>query len=154
MQSRLATLRDVNHLERDYSFSNGFLKAARDYFLEGDQTTVLAVDGGRTAGCATLCYIRIMPTVSHPSGKRAHLMNVYTDPAWRRRGIAYHMVSMLIMEARDRGATEISLDATPSGRPLYRKLGFTDSGECMVLCLSGHSPSDGSAAFRKDSENS
>ena len=45
------------------------------------------------------------------------------------------MVEMLIEEARRRGVTEISLDATTSGRPLYRKLGFQDSEECMVLVL-------------------
>ena len=32
-----------------------------------------------------------------------------------------------------RGATEISLDATESGRALYIKCGFKDSDECMVL---------------------
>ena len=94
---------------------------------------VLALDGETVIGCATMCYIDMMPTFSHPTGKRAHLMNVYTDPAMRRQGIAYRMVSMLIESAWNRGATEISLDATEAGRPLYRKLGFTDSGECMVL---------------------
>ena len=43
------------------------------------------------------------------------------------------MVSILIEEAWSRGVTEISLDATEAGRPLYRKLGFHDSGEYMVL---------------------
>ena len=33
----------------------------------------------------------------------------------------------------NRGATEISLDATESGRALYIKCGFKDSDECMVL---------------------
>ena len=60
-------------------------------------------------------------------------MNVYTDAERRRQGIAYRMVSMLIEEAWSRGVTEISLDATEAGRPLYRKLGFHDSGEYMVL---------------------
>ena len=133
VQSRADTLRAVNRLDAGYQFSREFLDASRKYFLEGDQETVLAVDGGRVLGCATMCYISIMPTFSHPTGRRAHLMNVYTDPAARRQGVAYRMVSMLIESAWARGATEISLDATEAGRPLYRKLGFTDSGECMVL---------------------
>lgn len=133
VRSRLDTLRAVNRLGTDYRFSDGFVRASREYFLSGDQESVLAVDGGRVLGCATMCYITLMPTFSHPSGKRAHLMNVYTDPALRRQGIAFRMVSMLIENAWKRGATEISLDATEAGRPLYRKLGFRDSGECMVL---------------------
>ena len=133
MQSRMDTLRAVNHLEDGYRFGEDFQEASRKYFLEGDQTTVLAMDGDRVAGCATMCYIGIMPTFSHPTGKRAHLMNVYTDPARRREGIAFRMVSLLIDEARKRGATEISLDATEAGRLLYRKLGFRESGEYMVM---------------------
>ena len=133
VRSRLETLRAVNGLEEDYRFSESFVEAGRKFFLEGDQSTVLALDGDRVAGCATMCYLELMPTFSHPTGKRAHLMNVYTDPARRRQGVAARMVSMLIEEAWNRGVTEISLDATESGRPLYRKLGFRDSDECMVL---------------------
>ena len=133
MQSRLETLRDVNHLDSRYCFSDDFRAACGKYFLEGDHSTVLAEDGGQVVGCATMCYVEVMPTFSHPSGKRAHLMNVYTVPARRGEGIASRMVSMLMEEAWSRGVTEISLDATESGRPLYRKLGFHDSNEYMVL---------------------
>ncbi len=133
VRSRTDTLRAVNRLPDGYRFSEAFLRDSRRYFLEGDQTTVLALEGGRVVGCATMCYITLMPTFSHPTGKRAHLMNVYTDPARRREGIARRMVSMVIEEAWNRGATEISLDATESGRPLYETLGFRGSGECMVL---------------------
>lgn len=133
LSSRLDTLRAVNHLGKDYQFSDSFLAASRQYFLDGDQSTVLALDGDRVAGCATLCYLVMMPTFSHPSGRRAHLMNVYTDADYRRQGIARRMVSMLIERAWESGATEISLDATEAGRPLYLQLGFRDSDECMVL---------------------
>lgn len=133
MESRLETLKVVNSLEPDYQFSSDFVDNSRTYFENGDQTTVLALTDGTVIGCASICYIHIMPTFSHPTGKRAHLMNVYTNSQYRRQGIAYHMVNMLIEEARKRGVTEISLDATQSGRALYQKCGFMDSTECMVL---------------------
>lgn len=134
MESRLEMLKGVNGLPEDYAFDEDFVNASRRFFLEGNQTTVLALDE-KAIGCATMCYTDLMPTFSHPTGKRAHLMNVYTNPHYRRQGIAAKMVTMLIDEARKRGVTEISLDATESGRPLYKKLGFEESEECMVLII-------------------
>lgn len=60
-------------------------------------------------------------------------MNVYTESAYRRKGIARQLANMLIEDARVNGATEISLDATENGRPLYESMGFTASEECMVM---------------------
>ena len=133
MSSRLEMLRIVNDLPDSYEYSDEIISESRDYFLNGDQTTVLALDGGQVVGCASMSYMRIMPTFSHPTGKRAHLMNVYTRSEYRRQGIARKMVLMLIDETWKRGATEISLDATVMGRPLYESLGFVNSTECMVL---------------------
>jgi ribosomal protein S18 acetylase RimI-like enzyme len=134
MQSRLEMLRVVNELPCEYEFSNELVENSREYFQKGNQTTVLAIDKG-VIGCATICYIEMMPTFSHPTGKRAHLMNVYTNCEYRRQGIALHMLQMLIQEAKRNGVTEISLDATELGRPLYKKCNFVESDECMVLNL-------------------
>lgn len=133
IQSRLEMLKVVNELPSEYAFSDEFIETTRTYFENAHQTTILALDQEEVIGCATLCYIELMPTFSHPTGKRAHLMNVYTNSRYRRQGIAAHMLSMLMEEAKERGVTEISLDATEEGRPLYKKFGFVDSSECMVL---------------------
>lgn len=133
MSSRFEMLRVVNNLPEDYVYSDEIVRESRDYFLNGDQTTVLATDNQAVVGCALISYMHIMPTFSHPTGKRAHIMNVYTKSAYRRQGIARRMCEMLIQDAWDKGVTEISLDATVSGRALYYALGFTDSDECMVL---------------------
>ena len=133
MSSRLEMLKVVNDLPADYKYTEQLVKESRDYFLNGDQITVLAIDNGEVIGCASMSFMRIMPTFSHPTGRRAHLMNVYTRNTYRRQGIARKMVEMLIDETWKRGATEISLDATTMGRPLYESLGFTSSTECMVL---------------------
>lgn len=136
VQSRLEMLKVVNTLPQDYVFGEEFITKSREYFEKADQTTVLAMDKG-VIGCATMCYMEMMPTFSHPTGKRAHLMNVYTKSEYRRQGIARQMLYMLICEAKERGVTEISLDTTESGRPLYKSCGFVESDECMVLNLRG-----------------
>jgi ribosomal protein S18 acetylase RimI-like enzyme len=133
MSSRLEMLKVVNDLPADYVYDDVIVNESRDYFLNGDHVTVLAIDGGEVIGCASMSFMWIMPTFSHPTGRRAHLMNVYTRNEYRRQGIARKMVEMLIDATWAKGATEISLDATVMGRPLYESLGFKNSTECMVL---------------------
>ncbi|MBD5384184.1 MAG: GNAT family N-acetyltransferase [Ruminococcaceae bacterium] len=117
------------------AFEGEFTRLSEEFFKSGDQTTVLAFDGERAVGCATICYITLMPTFDHPIGKRAHIMNVYTNADYRRQGIARQMVTMLIDEARARGVTYVSLDATEKGSPLYTSLGFAPNDENMGLNL-------------------
>lgn len=135
MAVRLEMLRIVNGLAPDYTFDDTLCSCSRDYFLTGDQTTVLAKDGDKVVGCASISYIRVMPTFEHPTGKRAHLMNVYTNQSYRRQGIARKMIQLLIDEAKERGCTEISLDATEAGRPLYESIGFRENCSGMTLAL-------------------
>lgn len=115
--------------------SDEIMRISEDYFSSEQHTTVLAYCDGRLAGCASICWITVMPTFSHPTGKRAHIMNVYTRREFRRMGAARKMVELLLDEARTRGVTYVSLDATASGRPLYEALGFCGSEESMGLNL-------------------
>ena len=136
LKIRLEMLREVNNLKDNSAFSNDFKESILSYFSRQDQTTLLAVnDENEVIGCATICYIEIMPTFSHQSGKRAHLMNVYTNKDYRRQGIAQKMLGQLIDEAKQKGVTEISLDATASGKPLYESCGFVKNEEGMLLTL-------------------
>ena len=60
-------------------------------------------------------------------------MNLYTAPEYRRRGIAYTTLDLLVKEARSKGITAISLEATDMGRPLYEKYGFVRMNHEMEL---------------------
>lgn len=137
MKLRLEMFREVNGLSGEYEYDENFIFESRRYFESGEQTTVIASDGETLVGCASLSYTWIMPTFSHPTGNRAHLMNVYTRADYRRRGISKKMVEILIDESKENGVTEISLDATEMGRPLYESLGFKASDSCMVMDLEG-----------------
>ena len=133
MSIRLEMLKAVNNLPEDYVYTDEMINESRDYFLNGDYITVIAADGDTVIGCASMSFVRGMPTFNHPTGKRAHLMNVYTRQEYRHQGVARQMVGLLIGKAWEKGATEISLDATALGRPLYESMGFKASNECMVL---------------------
>ena len=132
---RLEMLREIGNLPEEQDFPDDFIARTADFLAHGDQTTLLALDDGQVAGCATICYMTWLPTLSHPTGRRAHLMNVYTAPGFRRKGVAKMLVTALKDEAKQRGVTEISLDATEAGRPLYDALGFRPTGEGMTIAL-------------------
>ena len=135
MRLRLEMLREVNAMTEKDEFDPLLISESRGYFLNGDQITVLAREGTRSIGCASLSFIRVMPTFSHPTGKRAHLMNVYTVPEFRRKGIAKQMTEFLIAKAKERGITEISVDSTEAGHPQYTKQSFHPNAESILLWL-------------------
>lgn len=114
-----------------------FLEQTAGYYKEslerGEQDSCFAYVDGELAGCATICYLNVLPTLDHLSGKRAHLMNVYVRRAFRRCGVGTKMMEELFSRAKMRGVTEVSLDATEDGRKLYDSYGFKDNDEGMVL---------------------
>lgn len=57
------------------------------------------------------------------------LVNVYTEPQWRRRGIARELVVVLMRWATERGVDQMVLHASDAGRALYASLGFAATNE-------------------------
>lgn len=84
---------------------------------------IVSVDG-EDAACGAMCLQEEMPSPDNPSGRCAYLMNIYTRPAFRRKGAAAEAVRWLIAKAQELGADKIYLEATDMGAPLYAKLGF------------------------------
>lgn len=125
----LQNLTNSSELNLDQQFKEHTMR----FFAEGNQTTLLAIDKHEAIACATICYVTFMPTLSHQTGKRAHIMNVYTRSAYRRKGIAKRLLELLLAEAKEKGVTNITLDSTDIGKPLYKSLGFQGSDEYMEI---------------------
>lgn len=58
------------------------------------------------------------------TGKTATVLNVFTYPAYRKKGIATHLLKMMIEDAKNMKISYLDLSASKSGKPLYEKLGF------------------------------
>ena len=68
----------------------------------------------------------------NPNPHRAYILNVYTEPEYRRRGIARCVVTTIIQWCRDEGFQRVSLHASSAGRRLYKSLGFEPTNEMFL----------------------
>jgi ribosomal protein S18 acetylase RimI-like enzyme len=60
-------------------------------------------------------------------------MNMYTAPEYRRQGIAMHTLDLLVKDAKAQDVSQIALEATDMGLPLYEKYGFVKMEDEMEL---------------------
>ena len=70
------------------------------------------------------------PDESKP--RRAWILNIYTDPDFRRRGIARRITQEIVEWCRADGFPSVSLHASDDGRPLYETLGFQPTNEMRL----------------------
>jgi len=60
------------------------------------------------------------------SGKLGYLLNFYTIPEARRKGIGTRLLNELIKEAKSLGLKNLRLHASKDGINIYRKAGFVE----------------------------
>jgi GNAT superfamily N-acetyltransferase len=65
--------------------------------------------------------------------REATIVNVYTEPAWRRKGIAALVMQQVIDYTRVERINRVSLHASDDGRPLYELLGFAPTNEMRLV---------------------
>jgi len=136
VESRIMVLRAANGLGPEADMAQA-AQESRAYYekalADGSHAAWLAWEDGRIVGCGGISFYQVMPTYHNPTGWKAYIMNMYTAPEYRRRGIAKGMLRLLVQEALDRGITAISLEATEMGRPLYEACGFAAADSEMYL---------------------
>ena len=118
---------DMSEVERETY--NYYQKALRD----GSHIAYLVFDEDRFVGAGGVSFFQVMPTYHNPSGNKAYIMNMYTHPEYRRKGVALKTLDLLVKDAKNKGVTAISLEATDMGRPLYEKYGFINTDHEMEL---------------------
>lgn len=135
-KTRIRVLRAANQLSDDVDM-NEVEKESYHYYKkalhDGSHIAYLVFDGKYFVGAGGVSFFQVMPTYHNPSGKKAYIMNMYTAPEYRRRGIAIKTLDMLINDTKNEGITAISLEATDMGRPLYEKYGFIKMNDEMEL---------------------
>ncbi len=101
----------------------------------GTYVSWLAMDGDKIVGTSGMSFAEKPPYFTCPTGGIGILSSMYTDPDYRRMGIASGLLDRVIGEARDRGCGTIYITASDMGVKLYEAYGFRHNGNFMQYDL-------------------
>jgi GNAT superfamily N-acetyltransferase len=120
----------VAELDRMVEVAKPWLERA---LADGSYRHWLALDGsGRVAGGGG---VLLCPWPASPKDlctQRAVVLNVYTEPAFRKRGVARQIMLTILEWLKEQGFRAANLHASDEGRPLYEKLGFEATNEMRL----------------------
>jgi GNAT superfamily N-acetyltransferase len=112
--------------------STSALKIALD---EGSYVGWLALETQEQVAAGAGVHIKPqLPRITHDGARVATsavplVVNVYTEPRWRRRGIARGLMNIVMRWSMAQGFDRVVLHASDDGRPLYASLGFASTNE-------------------------
>ena len=113
--------------------------ALQDYYrrhlADGTFVSWLATDVERIVGTSGMSFVEKPPYFSCPSGRLGLLSSMYTDPEYRRMGIAKELLSRVVDEARAYGCGAVQITASDMGVLLYSDFGFVKNGNFMQYNL-------------------
>ena len=96
---------------------------------------LMAVDDDRIVGTSGVSFVEKPPYFGCPSGRMGLLSSMYTDPRYRRRGIATELLRKAVDEVRAYGRGTVQITASDMGVKLYDAFGFVHNGNFMQYRL-------------------
>ena len=115
------------------------IPALKDYYsrhmADGTFVSWLAVDGDKIVGTSGMSFVEKPPYFSCPTGRIGLLSSMFTDPSYRRMGIAKELLSRVVDEAKKYGCGCVQITASDMGVLLYTDFGFVKNGNFMQYKL-------------------
>lgn len=113
--------------------------ALKAYYLrhlaDGTFVSWLAFDGEKIVGTSGMSFVEKPPYFACPSGRIGLLSSMFTDPDYRRKGIAKELLSRIVKEAKDYGCGTVQITASDMGVKLYTDFGFVHNENFMQYKL-------------------
>ena len=130
----------INQLREEGAEEDFDLKPAlEDYYhrhmADGTFVSWLAVAEGRIVGTSGMSFVEKPPYFGCPSGRIGLLSSMFTDPDYRRMGIARELLHRVVEEARKYGCGTVQITASDMGVKLYTSYGFVHNGNFMQYKL-------------------
>ncbi|MCX6220001.1 MAG: GNAT family N-acetyltransferase [Bacteroidia bacterium] len=116
--------------ERSQDYLQELQMKLQQFFLqtmkEGSFFALLAEYEGKAVSYGGMILKKIPGDLNQSSYLEGDILNMYTLPEYRRKGISSLILKQLLTEAKTMGVSKVALHCSKDGEPLYRKFGFTD----------------------------
>ena len=113
--------------------------ALMDYYqrhlANGTFVSWLALDGDNIIGTSGMSFVEKPPYFGCPTGRIGLLSSMYTNPDYRRQGIAKELLRRVVEEARAYGCGTVQITASDMGVLLYSDFGFVKNKNFMQYKL-------------------
>jgi GNAT superfamily N-acetyltransferase len=120
----------VEELDRMVEVARPWLERA---LAEGWYRHWMALDdSGRVAGGGGVLLSPWPANPKDPCTERAVILNVFTEPEFRKRGIARQIILTILDWVKEKDFRAVNLHASLEGRRLYEKLGFEATNEMRL----------------------
>jgi GNAT superfamily N-acetyltransferase len=139
---RVAMFKEMGEID-DAEDISSLLAASRQRLIEqltsGEYVGWVAVhDGTVVAGAGVLLH-QYLPSPQNLRGRpTAYVLNVFTEPPHRRRGLASELLQRVFAWCTERDIPRISLHASTAATPLYERAGFAVSNEMRANVRQAH----------------
>ena len=134
IEMRINQLREEGAKE-DIDLKPALLDYYKRHMKDGKFVSWLALDGNNIIGTSGMSFVEKPPYFGCPSGKIGLLSSVFTNPNYRRNGIAKELLSRIVNEAKQYGCGTIQITASDMGVKLYTDFGFEHNGNFMQYKL-------------------
>jgi GNAT superfamily N-acetyltransferase len=136
----------INQLTEEYTSTGrevpkgvDLKSALLDYYhrhmSDGTFVSWLAMDGDKIIGTSGMSFVEKPSYFTCTSGKLGLLSSMYTNPDYRRMGIAKELLDRVVNEARNYGCGAVHITASDMGVKLYTAYGFKHNGNFMMYNL-------------------
>ena len=105
------------------------------HLQSGEFIAWLAVEDDMIVATSGVSFSTVPPSFGNVSGEEAYIMNMYTLPQARKKGIGTTLLRELIEDIAKKKIKKVRLLTTELGKSLYIRRGFKESDSDMVLNL-------------------
>ena len=134
IEMRINQLREEGATE-DIDLRPALYRYYEKHMADGTFVSWIALDGNTMIGTSGMSFVEKPPYFGCPSGKVGLLSSMYTDPDYRRKGIAKELLSRVIKDAKAYGCGTIQITASEMGVKLYTDFGFVHNENFMQYKL-------------------